>query len=68
MSIERFGDMYEVHCDDCSETLDTEEDDFQDAIRELKRAGWKITKKRNEWHHQCPSCAGGTSDDFEDTL
>lgn len=64
--IEKGGGTYVVECDFCSNYFDTEEHDWVEAIRRLKDAGWKITKKNDEWLHQCDACQGGSVSDFED--
>lgn len=40
-------------CDVCNNDLDTECDDFQDAINLLKEEGWVTRKINNEWFHLC---------------
>lgn len=66
MSIEKDG-TFIASCDFCSETIDTETDDFHDAVAIMKREGWKIFKgKRQEWQHKCPACVEDEAEgDFE---
>lgn len=46
-----------AQCDACSETLETDEDEFYSAVAVVKRAGWEISKDDNgDWQHKCPSC------------
>lgn len=30
---------------------------YKDVADEIKREGWKITKRGDEWIHLCPGCA-----------
>jgi hypothetical protein len=47
----------EFHCDDCSESLATHQDDFGKALAAARADGWAITKVGNDWVHTCGSCA-----------
>jgi hypothetical protein len=44
------------HCDAkrCAETIDTELDDFSDAVEEAKSKGWTMRQAGGEWKHYCP--------------
>lgn len=44
------------YCDNCSEYHETGEDNFFNAVEEIKRQGWRIKKKGPNWEHTCPSC------------
>lgn len=61
---------YEASCDFCPESFDTDETGFPQAIGAMKDAGWKVFKRRGEWHHRCPACEenrmGATESDFAD--
>ena len=53
----RTGDRNIVlHCDAnrCAEVIDTELEDFGDALEEAKSKGWKIRKVNGVWMHFCP--------------
>lgn len=49
---------YNITCDHCSiEYLETEADNFTEAIAELKREGWRVFKNEDdEWTHSCLNC------------
>lgn len=65
--IEKCGPTFEVTCDFCPEDIDTGEDEFHAALSEIKSQGWRIFKKRSEWHHKCPACVEADSDvEFND--
>lgn len=46
----------QFHCDVCPEYVDTEEQDFGEALAMVKEAGWRAVKISNQWEHRCPSC------------
>lgn len=52
-----------VNCDFCSESFDTDEEEFMAAVNAMKKDGWKVFKEKNEWQHKCPSCH---ADDFDE--
>ena len=57
MTIERVAGYVVFHCDKCSESLDTEDEDFTEAWQGAKSEGWRSFKnKRGQWEHSCPSC------------
>lgn len=66
--LEKSGCWWLASCDFCSHYADVEEYSFQDAIDAIKKAGWKVFKKMNEWFHKCPACQGTNdgADDYED--
>lgn len=70
MSIERTGGYREVYfvCDTCGEVCETGTDEFMDALREVKDAGWKVEKLGGEWVHTCPDCQAGERAGFPDAL
>jgi len=44
-------------CDTCSDYIETEEEDFDEALRAARAAGWRVYKGPDkEWAHACPSC------------
>lgn len=44
-------------CDDCSEVLDTETRDFDDAMDKLRSEMWICRKVGKDWSHYCSDCA-----------
>jgi hypothetical protein len=54
--IDRQGGRILVECDSCSEVLDTETADFEEARGLMRTEGWKVRKIANEWLHGCPKC------------
>mgnify|MGYP006873208190 CR=1 FL=1 len=59
--IEREYNKFIPYCDECEEQL-PETDSFDDAVSELKKAGWLFSKIGGKWIHKCPKCAA--KDDF----
>lgn len=55
--IQRHEGQVVFECDACPEELETECDDFQEALAVFKRDGWRVEKVGDEWVHTCPSCA-----------
>ena len=46
-------------CDMCSDTIDTEEKDFAEALKIARKIGWLFMKDGgNGWAHICPTCNG----------
>lgn len=43
-------------CDGCGEAEQTGSTDFQEALAEVKQAGWIAKKENNEWQHFCKDC------------
>lgn len=45
-------------CDSCTESIDTEERDFQEAVATMRGAGWNATRigQPGDWVHACPDC------------
>lgn len=67
MSLEKIGGTFTAYCDFCNNDYETEETDFLGAVDAIKRIGWKVFKKMNEWFHKCDNCVlEENSDDFED--
>lgn len=49
---------YVANCEDCPEQLVTDEEEFFDALAQIKREGWRVTKDdMDNWIHLCPDCA-----------
>lgn len=55
MSIERYGNKYELQCDFCSNSID-DFLDFQEAVDYKKANNWKSSKINGEWFDKCPHC------------
>lgn len=49
-------DTWVAYCDDCQESVYTNEDHFDSALHEVKSLGWRVYKKYGEWNHQCTKC------------
>lgn len=43
-----------VECEDCSETLETGTNDFDEARAKMREEGWTVKLKRSTWEHRCP--------------
>lgn len=56
MSIERQDGRIVFFCDWCTNTLETGEADFQDALRVKKLEGWGSRKDGQEWIDVCEEC------------
>jgi len=59
MTIEKDKDTqcYVVHCDTCTEHLETEEADFEAARATAKAKRWRAyIGPDKEWANSCPSC------------
>lgn len=63
---EKHSISYVAHCDFCSETQDTGETDFYDAISAIKAKKWTVFKAYGEWNHQCPSCSEDAREEFRE--
>jgi Fe2+ or Zn2+ uptake regulation protein len=66
MTIERYGPTFEVSCDSCPHTFDTDECEFAAAVRAVKEEGWRISKVGGEWIHTCPSCQETEKNDWDE--
>jgi hypothetical protein len=45
-------------CDDCPETLETDDEDFGCAWASARSLGWHARKnQQGKWEHECPDCA-----------
>jgi hypothetical protein len=59
MTLHWIKGLIEFECDNCHETLDTATDDFQLAVKVLRREGWTALPpfwSSDEWTHRCPNC------------
>jgi hypothetical protein len=43
-------------CDSCSENIETSSSTWDEALQEIKAAGWRSAMKDGAWAHLCPSC------------
>lgn len=69
MTLSKHGFYFIAECDHCSETLETDADDWHGGIAAMKAAGWRIRPVGGEWDHKCGCCqadSGPSADDFED--
>lgn len=61
MTMERNDGQLVFRCDGrrCSEFIETDTNDFHDALNFAKSNGWKPIKDEasGEWEHECPECA-----------
>jgi hypothetical protein len=56
--IHKAGGTFVVNCDECTEYLETDTDDFHDAIAYMKSEQWRVAKNADdEWVHFCPEHA-----------
>ncbi len=53
--IDRQQNLIIFICDSCDEFLETETDDFQEALSVLRSNNW-TAKKAGEWQHICDNC------------
>ena len=53
--IEREYNRFIPYCDECEDQL-PEVNSFDEAVAELKEAGWTFKKYGGEWVHICPKC------------
>ena len=51
----QFGKIIFV-CDDCDDTLCTDENEFEPARQAFRDAGWKAELVGREWVHLCGAC------------
>lgn len=57
MTFEMISGLGCFHCDECPEVIETEQDNFKDAIVVAHRAKWVSFKGPDgKWAHACPSC------------
>lgn len=45
---------YVVECDECLETLETGETEFDAALIVIRNAGWNARKTKAGWQNICP--------------
>lgn len=57
MSMDHGAQCQVIHCDTCSEHIETDHVDFTAALEFAKSQGWRAYKgPDNLWAHSCPSC------------
>lgn len=56
--IHRSHSMIEFECDDCGEIIETQEAEWQAALKVFKNEGWRSTKNGSQWEHYCDKCEG----------
>lgn len=44
-------------CDACGEVLESDTNDFAQALTVLRRRGWGANKLGTDWIHRCSGCA-----------
>jgi hypothetical protein len=54
--IERDGGYIIFECDSCSEELETNADEWKDAMAYFRSMGWRSVNIDDEWMHLCPLC------------
>lgn len=57
MTIERVKGEIVVHCDKCSECVETGATDFQQALSTIRMSGWTYINTKYGWEHFCPECS-----------
>lgn len=55
--IDKQHGKFVVECDSCDETLETDYDDFSEAVRHMRREGWGTERVGAMWIHACPKHA-----------
>lgn len=57
MTFEMVSGAGVFHCDECPEHIETEADNFNEALAIAKAAGWRtFIGPDKKWAHTCPSC------------
>jgi hypothetical protein len=51
------GKEFVFECDACGDNLETDEDEFHDALNFFKDADWRAEKFDDVWVHHCFGCA-----------
>ena len=46
-------------CDGCSETLETSQTDWDQAMVRFRAQRWRAEKVGSDWVHLCPACQRG---------
>jgi len=60
MSLNKHGMLTHLaECDNCGEEMQTDAEDWHDALDEIKRDGWTVKNINGEWEHWCQDCSNG---------
>jgi hypothetical protein len=54
--IDRQGGQIVIECDSCDEVLETDTEEWSEAMSDMRREGWFSRKIADEWLHGCPTC------------
>jgi predicted RNA-binding Zn-ribbon protein involved in translation (DUF1610 family) len=58
MTVHRIKDTIAFSCDECPETIDTNEHDFTAAWDHARALGWRAQRNvEGQFEHECPNCA-----------
>jgi predicted RNA-binding Zn-ribbon protein involved in translation (DUF1610 family) len=58
MTVHRIKEAIAFSCDECPETIETDERDFSDAWLRAQALGWRAHRNsEGQFEHQCPNCA-----------
>lgn len=63
MAIERQHGEVIFICDECDDTCETGERDFETALAIAKSEGWLTMREGDDWTHICPTCVGDDIDE-----
>lgn len=59
--IDRIHQRVVFICDDCDDTLETDEVALDDAVAVSRSRGWIARGGPGAWKHYCPDCGSGRS-------
>lgn len=54
--IDRQHGQIVFECDGCDETIETGEDEWNEAMAQFRSERWRAEKVGDEWTHLCPRC------------
>lgn len=54
--LDRYDNNIIFECDRCHETLETQRQDFFEALDVLKSEGWEARNIGGVWRHYCTGC------------
>ena len=55
MITRQYGEIT-FECDACDDTIETGESEWNDAMVDFRRLGWRSEKVGVDWTHLCPKC------------